>query len=78
MNKKDLKDKRVRIAPCVVSQSTKKCLNTWRDLYGVPHGRIVDSLLERAIKDEMFMLSTVGNRKSLVKGNVQQTNTNKT
>jgi len=69
MNK--VKVKRVRMPNIIVSQSTILHLHAWRSYYGLPYGRIVDSLMIAAIKDPSFELSSSGRRKSLV-CNLQQ------
>jgi hypothetical protein len=57
--------KRVRIPPIVISATTKKKMDAWRIQYGVPHGRIVDAMLQHVEHDYKFMLPLAGRRRSL-------------
>jgi len=57
--------KRVRIPPIVISSTTKKKMDAWRIQYGVPHGRIVDAMLQHVEHDYKFMLPLAGRRRSL-------------
>jgi len=57
--------KRVRIPPIVISSTTKKKMDAWRIQFGVPHGRIVDAMLQHVEHDYKFMLPLAGRRRSL-------------
>lgn len=57
--------KRVRIPPIVISATTKKKMDAWRIQFGVPHGRIVDAMLQHVEHDYKFMLPLAGRRRSL-------------
>jgi hypothetical protein len=59
------RENRVRIPPIVISATTKKKLDAWRIQYGVPHGRIVDAMLQHVEHDFKFMLPLTGRRRSL-------------
>lgn len=59
------RENRVRIPPIVISAETKKKLDAWRIQFGVPHGRIVDAMLQHVEGDYSFMLSLKGRRPSL-------------
>lgn len=57
---------RVRLcsSPPIVSQGTRTVLNAWRTAYGVPMGRIIDSMTAYLTKQDQFKfrLSLVGKR----------------
>jgi len=59
------RENRVRIPPIVISATTKKKMDAWRIQYGVPHGRIVDAMLQHVEHDYKFMLPLAGRRRSL-------------
>jgi len=59
------KQNRVRIPPIVISATTKKKMDAWRIQFGVPHGRIVDAMLQHVEHDHKFMLPLAGRRRSL-------------
>ena len=59
------RENRVRIPPIVISSTTKKKMDAWRIQYGVPHGRIVDAMLQHVEHDYKFMLPLAGRRRSL-------------
>jgi hypothetical protein len=59
------RENRVRIPPIVISATTKKKMDAWRIQYGVPHGRIVDAMLQHVEHDFKFMLPLTGRRRSL-------------
>jgi hypothetical protein len=59
------KQNRVRIPPIVISATTKKKMDAWRIQFGVPHGRIVDAMLQHVEHDYKFMLPLAGRRRSL-------------
>jgi len=59
------RENRVRIPPIVISATTKKKMDAWRIQYGVPHGRIVDAMLQHVEHDYKFMLPMAGRRRSL-------------
>lgn len=58
--------KRVRIPPIVISSTTKKKMDAWRMVYGIPHGRIVDAMLSHVEHDYRFLLPNNGIRPSLI------------
>lgn len=60
--------KRVRIPPIVISATTKKKMDAWRIHYGIPHGRIVDAMLNHVEHDFKFLLPLNGRRRSLMLG----------
>ena len=59
------RENRVRIPPIVISATTKKKMDAWRIQFGVPHGRIVDAMLQHVEHDYKFMLPLTGRRRSL-------------